>query len=154
MLNFSPYLLFDGNCTEAMRFYYACFGGELTLTKVSDSTIKDQMPKEMQNKVIYGKLKSGVIDFSASDWVHPTRKPKQGNTVCLHIVCETAEELKGYFDKLSEGTDQTVLDPLKEQFFGTYGALTDKYGVRWMFKGDKKIDPNESVNPVDLPRVL
>ncbi len=136
MLNFSPYLLFDEHCAEAMKFYHTCFGGELTLTKVSDSTIKDQMPKEVQDKIIFAKLTSGVIDFSASDWLHPTRKPKHGNTVCLYITCENEKELREYFDKLSDSADKSVLDPLTKQFFGTYGALTDKYGIRWMFKAE------------------
>ena len=61
-------------------------------------------------------LKRGVIEFSASDWIHPTRRPKQGNTVCLHIS-GTYEELKGYFDKLSVGADQNNLDLMSEQFF-------------------------------------
>lgn len=37
MINLTPFLLFDGNCAEAMKFYQSCFGGELTQTKVSDT---------------------------------------------------------------------------------------------------------------------
>jgi len=48
----------------------------------------------------------------------------------------TLEELKTLFKRLSDGAE--VTDPLKEQFFGTYGALNDKFGVRWMFQTDKK----------------
>jgi PhnB protein len=44
--------------------------------------------------------------------------------------------LKTLFERLSEGAE--VTDPLKEQFFGTYGALNDKFAVRWMFQADKK----------------
>lgn len=36
-MNLSPFLLFDGNCAEAMGFYQACLGGELTLTTVGDT---------------------------------------------------------------------------------------------------------------------
>jgi PhnB protein len=43
--------------------------------------------------------------------------------------------LKALFEKLSEGAELT--DPLTEQFFGTYGALSDKFGVRWMFQTGK-----------------
>jgi len=43
--------------------------------------------------------------------------------------------LKALFEKLSEGAELT---DLTEQFFGTYGALNDKLGVRWMFQPDKK----------------
>ena len=48
----------------------------------------------------------------------------------------TLQELKALFERLSEGAE--VTDPLKEQFFGTYGALNDEFGVRWMFQTDKK----------------
>ncbi len=137
MEKFTPYLFFNGNCAEALDFYRSCLGGDLDITKVSDSTVKDQMPKETQDKVLYAHFKSKVVEFSASDWLHPTRTPKQGNTVCLYIV-GTYEELKDIFNKLAEGADNTSLDSLSKAFFGVYGALTDKYGVRWMFKGDSQ----------------
>jgi len=44
--------------------------------------------------------------------------------------------IENFFDKLSEGGD--VTDPLKEQFHGLYGALNDKFGVRWMFQTSSK----------------
>jgi PhnB protein len=50
----------------------------------------------------------------------------------------TYKELKEVIDKLSEGADPALLDPLREMPFGSYGALTDKYGVRWMFQGEKQ----------------
>lgn len=56
--------------------------------------------------------------------------------VCLYLSGGTFNELKVLFDKLSEGAD--VTDPLKEEFFGAYGALNDKFGIRWMFHADKK----------------
>ena len=37
MLNLTPFLLFDGDCAEAMAFYQSCFSGELTLTKLRDT---------------------------------------------------------------------------------------------------------------------
>ena len=138
MVNFTPYLLFDGDCAEAMAFYQSCFGGELSLTKVGDSPMKGQFPAEQHNKVVNARLKSGAIDISASDWLHPMRTPKQGNTVCLYISEGTYKELKEIFDKLSEGADPALLDSLREMPFGSYGALTDKYGVRWMFQGEKE----------------
>ncbi|HEX6554829.1 MAG TPA: VOC family protein [Ktedonobacteraceae bacterium] len=132
------YLLFDGTCAEAMAFYHSCLGGELSLTTVGDSPMKGQFPTEQQNKVVNARLTSGTIDMSASDWLHPTRTPKQGNTVCLYISEATYTELKEMFDKLSEGADPSLLDPLRDMPFGSYGALTDHYGVRWMFQGERQ----------------
>ena len=132
MTNLTPYLLLDGNCKQAMEFYQSCFGGELKQMQVKDSPAKDWMPAHQHERIIHARLKSGNIDLSASDWLRPNRERIRGNTVCLYLNTGTSEELRALFDRLSEGAD--VTDPLKEMFFGMYGALNDKFGVRWMFQ--------------------
>jgi PhnB protein len=135
MTTLTPYLLFDGSCHKAMEFYQSCFGGELTAIKVKDSPVKDHMPAVQQEKTLNARLKSGNIDISASDWLMLERTPVRGNTVCLFLSGGTFEELRTLFEKLSEGAE--VTDPLQEKFFGTYGALNDRFGVRWMFHANK-----------------
>ncbi len=103
MLHCTPFLLFDGNCAEAMNFYQRCLGGELTLTKTGDTPMKDQFPPEKHNKIINAYLKSGAIEFSATDWHADTRAPKQGNTFSIFVVGGTYSELKTVFGKLAEG---------------------------------------------------
>ncbi len=132
----TPYLLFDGHCKQAMEFYESCFGGELTITKVKDSAAKDFMPAIQQEKVVNARLKSASVEMSASDWLRPDETPVRGNTVCLYLSGGTLQDLKTLFGKLSEGAE--ITDPLKEMFFGTYGALNDKFGVRWMFQANAK----------------
>jgi PhnB protein len=136
MATLTPYLLFDGNCKQAMEFYKTCLGGELTLTTVGDSAMRDQMSAEMHSKVLNARLKSQSADVSASDWLAPNETPIRGNMVCLYLSGGPYGEIKGLFDKLSEGAD--VTDPLHEMPFGTYGALNDKFGVRWMFHTDSE----------------
>ena len=140
MINLTPFLLFDGNCAEAMAFYKSCLSGELTLTKVSDTPMKDQVPPEKHNRIINAHLKSGAIEFTATDWLHLTRTPKQGNTVCMYINGGQYSELRAIFDKLSERADKSLLDDLRDLPFGSYGHLADKYGVHWFFQGDKKAE--------------
>lgn len=136
MTSLTTYLLFDGKCQQAMEFYKSCFHGELTLIKVKDSPVKDQMPAVHQDKVLNARLKSGNIEISASDWLMPNRTPVNGNTVCLYLSGGTHAELKASFERLSDGAE--VTDPLSDRFFGTYGALNDKFGVRWMFQSNEK----------------
>ena|SRR5437016_3840360 len=138
MLDVTPFLLFDGNCAEAMTFYKKCLGGELTLTKVRDTPMKAQYPEKKHNRIIYAQLINGAVDISATDWLHPTRTPKQGNTVCIYIIGQY-NDLKPVFDKLAEEAPNELLDELREMPFGSYGHLADKYGVHWFFKGDKKV---------------
>jgi len=64
----------------------------------------------------------------------PDRTPVRGNTVCLFLSSGTISELKSLFEKLSDGAK--VTDPLKEVFFGYYGALNDRFGIRWMFQAN------------------
>ena len=136
MLKCEPFLLFDGNCAEAMKFYKSCIGGELTLTKVGDTPMKNQFPPEKYNMIINAHLKSGAIEFSATDWLNPAQEPKQGTNFSIFIIGEKYGELKVVFDKLSEGAYLENYQELHNMPFGTYGQLTDKYGVRWIFKGD------------------
>lgn len=136
MLSLTPFILFNGNCAEAMSFYQKCFGGELTITKVGD-TMKAYTPKELHDKVAHARLKSNAVDFSATDWMHPTREFNQGNSVAMYLNGETYDELKEVFDKLAGGADKELLDELKEMPFGIYGHLADKYGVHWFFVGRK-----------------
>jgi PhnB protein len=133
MTTLTPYLLFQGQCFEAMEFYKTCFDGELTILKVKDSPAKDRMPESAQNKVLNARLQKGNLEMSASDWLRPDRTPLRGNMVCLYLRGGTLPELSSLFQKLSE--DAQVTDPLQEQFHGYYGALNDRFSVRWMFHG-------------------
>lgn len=137
-MNLSPFLLFDGNCAEAMAFYQSCLGGDFTVTRVADTPMKDHMPSGQHQKVAYARLKSESMEFSATDWLHTTRAPKQGNTVAMYVSGATYMELRVIFDKLAEGADKALLDELQDLPFGTYGHLADKFGVHWFFQGDKK----------------
>src|ERR1700757_3519494 len=136
-MNLTPFLLFDGNCAEAMAFYQACLGGDLTVTRLGDTPMKDEMPPEQHAKVVYAFLKSGALEFSATDWLHPHRAPKQGNTVAIYVTGGDYDELRPIFDKLAEGANKDLLDDLREVPFGIYGHLADRYGVHWFFRGEK-----------------
>ena len=136
MMKLTPYLLFDGKCREAMEFYRSCLGGKLTLTAVRDSPAKDRMPASQQDKVLNAYLSAGSLEISASDWLALNETPVRGNSVCLFLSGATFEDLKTLFDKLSQGAE--VTDPLKEVFFGVYGALNARFGVRWMFQTNKE----------------
>ncbi len=135
MAKLMPYLLFDGKCKEAMEFYQSCLGGELTLTKVKDTPAKDQMSAAQQEKVLNAYLRASQMEISASDWLAPNETPVRGNTVCIFLSGGTFQDLKTVFDKLAQGAH--VANPLQEAFFGVYGALNDKFGMRWMFQTSK-----------------
>jgi len=132
MAQLNPYVTFNGNCREAMEFYKACLGGELSIMAVGDSPMASQMPDKKDNVLHSTLIKDGMV-LMASDMIMPGEIIR-GNTITLCINSGTKEELQQFFAKLSEGG--TVGQPLTEAFFGTYGELTDKFRINWMFQAD------------------
>ena len=138
MLRAVPFLLFDGNCAEAMTFYHQCLGGELTITKLADTPMKEMFPAQKHSRVINANLTSDKIEISASDWMAaPQYEPHPGDTTAIFVIGEGYEELEATFKRLAEGAKKDKFQPLHELPFGMYGQFTDKFGVNWIFKSDK-----------------
>jgi PhnB protein len=139
MLRCTPFLLFDCNSAEAKTFYHRFLGGELTLTKHGDTPMKDMLPPEKHERIINAHLKSGDIEISATDWMaSPEFDPVQGNTYAVFVIGGTYDELKSVFDQLKDGDNNKRLQELHDMPFGIYGQFYDRYGVQWIFMGDKK----------------
>lgn len=142
MLRATPFLLFDGNCAEAMTFYRECVGGELTLTKLGDSPMKDMLPKEKHERIINAHLASGDFEISATDWMaSPEFDPVLGNMSAIFVTGSTAE-VSAIFAKLKAGGGAMRVQEMHEMPFGTYGQLYDRYGVQWIFRGN----PDQTVS--------
>ncbi len=142
MLTTTPFLLFDGTCEAAMSFYHQCLGGNLTLTKLADTPMKDQFPAEKHGRIINARLKDGALDISATDWMaSPRLEPKQGNTLSVYLTSPKATQLKSAFEKLSVGADRNTgtFIELRNMPFGAYGQFTDKFGVPWIFRSEEML---------------
>lgn len=133
MPNLSPYLTFDNNCREAMQYYHACLGGELTLMPVGETPMAAQMPAHYKDAILHSSLKTADFEIFATD-MRPEAL-KEGNDVQLCLVCKSEEELRALFEKLSAGGK--ILQPLSAMFFGLIGTLQDKFGKRWILELDK-----------------
>jgi PhnB protein len=137
MLRCTPFLLFDGNCAEAMSFYHGCLGGRLVLTKLADTPMKAQFPPEKHGRIINAHLSSGLIEISATDWMaSPSFDPILGNMSALFVIGTDDAELKAVFDRLAAGAERERFQELHAMPFGTYGQFYDRYGVQWIFRGD------------------
>jgi len=135
MTKINPYLTLNGHSTEAMNFYHQCLGGNLSLMKVKDSPMASQWPKESQEMVLHGSLIHTSFTLLCSDVGDPNSKMIKGNTLSLSIECETEGELHQQFNSLSAGGK--VHRELHEFFGGTIGALTDQFGIDWIFYHNK-----------------
>ena len=119
-----PYLMFSGDCHEALKFYEACLDGEIThLQTVAEAPF--DVPEGMEHRIFDSEFKAGSIHFKASDDM-PGNEVTVGSNFALFIASSDAEERKAVFNKLAEGGQ--IFFPLDDNF----GMVADKFKVQWM----------------------
>lgn len=124
----TPYLNFNGNAAEAMRFYQSILGGELTMQTFGEANMAET--SEEKDRIVHADLKNDALSLMASD-THPSKQAKPGDNIHLSISGQDNNRLTGIFNGLAQGGKVDM--PLAKQFWGdTFGMLTDKFGVHWM----------------------
>jgi PhnB protein len=133
-MDFDPYLLFSGDCQEALAMYATIFGGtvsRLTLYKdlPPEITAESQLPAGYSEKVMYSRFEGPSFSFMASD-ARPGGAFGNGR-ISLAVGLGTKDEAQRVFDALAAGG--AIEMPLAPAFWGGYfGMLTDKFGIDWM----------------------
>jgi PhnB protein len=124
----NPYLTFDGNAREAMEFYAKALDGTLSTDTFGEYGETDP---GVVDKIMHARLETPKgFTLMASDSA-PGVEVKAGNTMSVSISGDDDRELRGYWDKLSEGAVITM--PLEKQVWGDiFGMCTDRFGVAWM----------------------
>ena len=126
----NAYLTFNGNCREAMTFYKECLGGELSLQTIGESPLAEKMPAQMKDSILHSSLSSDSILMMATDCV-PEPGLIKGNAVSLCLNCNSEDEIRTCFEKLSSGAK--INFPIEDTFWGAlFGGLTDKFGNHWL----------------------
>jgi PhnB protein len=124
----NPYLNFDGDARQAMEFYKGVFGGELNLNTFGEF---GDAGSPGADKIMHAQLEtSSGFTLMASD-TPPGMQRNPGDNMSISLSGDDAGELRGYWDKLSDGG--TVTMPLEKQMWGDeFGMCTDRFGVPWM----------------------
>jgi PhnB protein len=125
----NPYLGFRDTARQAMDFYHSVFGGELTQSTFGEFHASED-PAE-QDKIMHSMLTTdGGLTLMAADTPN-SMDYTPGNNHSVSLSGEDEAELRGYWDKLSDGGTVTV--PLEKAPWGdTFGMCTDRYGVAWL----------------------
>ena len=124
----NPYVSFRDNAREALEFYKDVFGGNLSINTFGE--YGDSNAPEANN-VMHGQLETDRgFTLMASD-APPGMDFNPGSNITISLSGDDEQELRGYWEKLSEGANVTM--PLEKQMWGdVYGQCTDKFGVPWM----------------------
>jgi PhnB protein len=124
-----PYLNFDGRCEEAIEFYRAALGAEVTMLMRFKDAPPDPRMTAPPDKVMHANLRIGESTVLASDGRCQGRPNFQGVSLSLTVANEAEAERR--FAALSDGGQ--VQMPLTKTFFSPrFGMLADRFGVSWM----------------------
>jgi PhnB protein len=127
-----PYLFFNGRCEEALTFYRAALGAEVSMLVRFKNNPKPQpgmVPPGWDDKVMHARLRVGDSVVLVSDGSGAETAGFQGFSLSLTVADETEAERS--FAALSQ--DGQVRVPLAKTFFSPrFGMVRDRFGVGWM----------------------
>jgi PhnB protein len=123
----NPYISFAGNAREAMEFYNGVFGGTLTLNTFGEYGDKDAPEAD---KIMHGNLETDRFALMGAD-APPGMELHPGDNIAISLSGDDADDLRGYWEKISEGGDVSV--PMEKQMWGDeFGMCVDRFGIAWM----------------------
>ena len=124
----NPYISFSNNARQAMEFYKTVFGGTLALNTFGEYESQDSPNAD---GIMHGMLETDK-GFTLMGADTPSgMEHSQGNNMAVSLSGDDADELRGYWEKLSDGG--TVTLPLEKQMWGDeFGMCVDRFGIPWM----------------------
>jgi PhnB protein len=128
------YLMFNGNCEEAMNFYKDKLGGTISeMQRYGDTP--ESSSESYKNKIMHAIMDLGGLTLMFSD-ANEARNVTFGDNFSIALDFKSDGELNRAFDALSTGGQVTMA--VQDTFWGaTFGMCTDKFGINWMFNYDK-----------------
>ena len=148
MATINPYLLFDGNCETAFRFYEKVFDATVPhWGRLGDIPQDENTPPysdEMKNRIMHITLEiSPGYVIMGSDSNPALGELTIGKNINLAIGATSREETDRIFSRLSENGNVTM--ELQDTFWGAYfGMVEDQFGIEWMINYDDpaKVQPH------------
>lgn len=132
-MKLNSYLMFNGQCETAFKFYEQCLGGKITAmmtyAESPESSMTEQLPPEWHNKIMHVALTVDDQELMGSDGFPDYKEEPQGFSVSINL--NDPVEAERIFHALAE--NGTVRMPLQQTFWAyRFGMLVDQFGTPWM----------------------
>ena len=134
-MRLNPYLLFNGQCEAAFKFYEKVLRGKIVAMMPHEGTpAASHVPPEWLKKIIHARLVVGDKVLMGSD--APPDRYQETKGFSISVGVDTAAEAERIFHALSE--NGKVHMPMEKTFFAErFGMLADQFGVPWMIICEK-----------------
>ena len=129
-MHLNPYLLFNGDCAEAFKFYEQTLGGKIeALMTFNGSPAAEHAPPEWGDKILHASMVVGDQRLMASDAPPGQYAKPQGLSVSISL--NDRDKGERIFNALAEGGTTTM--PFAKTFWASgFGMCTDRFGIPWM----------------------
>jgi PhnB protein len=129
-MQLNPYLLFNGDCEQALKFYEQTLGGKIeALMKFAGSPAAEHVPADYGDKVLHAVIKIDGNLVMASDAPPGHYSKPQGISVSIGLNDHAKGER--IFNALAEGG--TTQMPFQKTFWASgFGMCVDRFGIPWM----------------------
>jgi PhnB protein len=129
-MHLNPYLLFNGNCAEAFKFYEQTLGGKIEAIMTFNGTpAAEHAPPEWGDKVLHASMTVGDQRLMASD--APPGQYAQPQGISVSISLNDRDKGERIFNALAAGGTTTM--PFAKTFWASgFGMCTDRFGIPWM----------------------
>jgi PhnB protein len=126
----NPYLNFNGDCEAAFTLYEKCLGAKIEMSMTyAGSPMADQVPIDWGNKILHVTMSLGDLRLQGADAPPGRYEKPRGFSVALHL--DDVTQASRIFKELADGG--TVQLPMQETFWaGSFGMLTDRFGIPWI----------------------
>jgi PhnB protein len=129
-MSFTPYLFFDGNCSEAIDFYAEVFGADNVMKMPYSDAPPDVGLPPSEDRFMHAQIDIGNATLMCSDNPEGAPSMPQSGFAVAHET-QTVDEAKEKFTKLLEGGEVTM--PFEKTFFSEgFGMCKDRFGTHWM----------------------
>lgn len=134
------YLIFNGNCREAVEFYAKVFDTEkpniMTFGEAHSDNSDFKLPEEAKNLIMHANINVRGSRLMFSD-NFPGTPYTVGNNITVALIDDDLDYMKRAFEMLKEGGKVEM--ELQETFWSkAYGSIIDKFGVLWQFSHEDK----------------
>lgn len=129
-MQLNPYLLFNGECEQALKFYEQTLGGKIeSLIKFAGSPAAEHAPAGWGDKVLHATIKIDGNLVMASDAPPGHYEKPQGLSISISLDDRAKGE--SIFNALAEGGTTTM--PFARTFWASgFGMCVDRFGIPWM----------------------
>ena len=129
-MQLNPYLMFNGDCAEAFKFYEQTLGGKIeAIMNFAGSPAAEHAPPDWGDKVLHASMTIGDQRLMGSDG--PPGQYQQPQGLSVSISLNDRAKAEQIFTALAQDGKTTM--PFQKTFWASgFGMCVDRFGIPWM----------------------